>query len=182
MIKLITDRLIIRDYLKDDFTHYHEILSDEKVMYYLQDIKTKNIEESMASFNKVMDEQKMNDRTWFHFKIEDRITKEFIGCIGFTVTENTHFGKLVHLGYFLLEKFWNKGFTTEAVKKVIEYAFLEGNVYRIHTGCHKENVTSEKIMQKCGFIKEAEFVEYILHDGKLKDRVEYRLLKHEWRR
>ena len=37
-------------------------------------------------------------------------------------------------------------------------------------------------MIKCGFIKEAEFKEYNYHDGKLKDRVEYRMLKNEWKK
>jgi ribosomal-protein-alanine N-acetyltransferase len=32
-------------------------------------------------------------------------------------------------------------------------------------------------MQKCGMIKEADFKSYTWHDGRMKDRVEYRLLK-----
>ena len=63
---------------------------------------------------------------------------------------------------------------------MIEYAFENDNVYRISTGCLKENIGSEKVMKKCGMIKEAEFKEYQLHKNKLKDRVEYRLLKYEW--
>jgi ribosomal-protein-alanine N-acetyltransferase len=35
---------------------------------------------------------------------------------------------------------------------------------------------------KCGMIKEAEHKEYELYEDKLKDRVEYRLLKHEWKK
>jgi ribosomal-protein-alanine N-acetyltransferase len=116
---------------------------------------------------------------YYFFGIEDRHTKEFIGEIGYTVMQETPCGKLVHMGYFIKEAFWNMGYTSEAVKRVIKFAFEEDNVYRISTGCAKENVYSEKIMQKCGFIKEAEFREYMLHEGKLKDRVEYRLLKTE---
>lgn len=65
-------------------------------------------------------------------------------------------------------------------KKVIEFAFLENNVYRISTGCLTENIGSEKVMQKCGLIKEAEHIDYEWHDGKMKTRLEYRLLKKEW--
>jgi len=35
-------------------------------------------------------------------------------------------------------------------------------------------------MQKCGLIKEAEHVDYEWHDGRMKTRLEYRLLKGEW--
>ena len=70
---------------------------------------------------------------------------------------------MVHLGYFILAKYWNNGFTTEALKRVVEFAFEENNVYRISTGCVKENIGSEKVMLKNGFIKEAEYKEYIFN-------------------
>ena len=181
MIKLYTNRLIIRDYVLNDLNNHHDLLSDSKVMYYLQDIKTNTIEESKENLTIVLNDQKSSDRKRYHFLIETTDETEFIGGIGYTVTDNTPGGKLVHLGYFIKQNYWNKGYTTEAVKRVIEFAFLENNVYRIHTGCLKHNIYSERIMQKCGFIKEAEFKEYVYHDGMLKDRVEYRLLKKEWK-
>jgi len=35
-------------------------------------------------------------------------------------------------------------------------------------------------MQKNGLIKEAEHIDYEWHDGKMKTRLEYRLLREEW--
>jgi ribosomal-protein-alanine N-acetyltransferase len=89
-------------------------------------------------------------------------------------------GKLVGVGYFIRNAYWGQGYTTEAFQEVIRFAFQEDGVYRIACGCLKENTASERVMQKCGLIKEAEFKEYQWHDGKLKDRVEYRLLRSEW--
>lgn len=57
---------------------------------------------------------------------------------------------------------------------------LENDVYRVTTGCLAENVGSESVMIKCGLIKEAEHIEWEWHDGKMKDRLEYRLLRKEW--
>ena len=155
--------------------------SDNNVMVYLQDIKTNSIEESKENILKAINDINSKSRKYYFFVIENKIANEFIGEIGYTVTKDTHYGKLVHLGYFIMEKYWNNGFTTEALKRVIEFAFEENNVYRVSTGCVKENIRSEKVMQKNGFIKEAEYKEYIYHEGKLKDRVEYRLLKYEWK-
>ncbi|MCL1812106.1 MAG: GNAT family N-acetyltransferase [Treponema sp.] len=179
MITLFTERLLIRDYVIDDLNNHHKLLSDAAVMYYLPDIKTETIEQSKENLLKVINDQGSNERKLYHFVIESKNTNEFIGGIGYTVLDNTPYGKLVHVGYFILKHYWNKGYTTEALKRIIEFAFNENNVYRIHTGCLKDNVYSEKIMQKCGFIKEAEFIEYAFHDGKLKDRVEYRMLKND---
>ena len=182
MIQLFTDRLIIRDYVAEDLDNHHKLLSDNTVMYYLQDIKSNSIEDSRENLMIILNDQKSNDRKRYHFVIEKTAGNEFIGGIGYTVSDNTAYGKLVHMGYFIMSNHWNKGYTTEALKKVMEFAFLENNVYRIHTGCIKDNLYSEKIMQKCGFIKEADFKEYVYHDGKFKNRVEYRLLKKEWKK
>ena len=148
MIGLFTERLLIRDYNIDDLKDYHEILSDNSVMYYLQDIKTNNFEESKDNFIKVLNDKDSNERKFYHFKIENKITKEFIGCIGYTVLNFASYGKSVHIGYFLKEKYWNNGYITEALKRLIQFAFEENDVYRLHTGCHKENIASEKIVVK----------------------------------
>ena len=87
---------------------------------------------------------------------------------------------MVHLGYFTYPGLWGCGYTSEALKKVLEYAFTVDNVYRVTTGCLAENVGSERVMQKNGMIKEAEHLDYEWHDGKMKTRLEYRLLKNEW--
>ncbi len=39
MISLETERLIFKDYREDDFDEYFRVKTDEKTMYYLQDIQ-----------------------------------------------------------------------------------------------------------------------------------------------
>ena len=70
---------------------------------------------------------------------------------------------------------------TEAFSKIVQFAFTENNVYRITTGCLKENAGSEGVMKKCGMIKEAEHMDWEWHDGRMKTRVEYRLLRGEYK-
>jgi ribosomal-protein-alanine N-acetyltransferase len=182
MVQLYTERLIIRDHVLNDLMEHHELLSDEKSMRYLPEIKTKNLSESRKNLIKSIEAANSEDRKLYFFRIENKNTKEYIGEIGYTVTKETPFGKIVDMGYFTKEKYWGNGYTTESLKRVIEYAFEDNNVYRISTGCIKENKGSEKVMIKCGMIKEAEYKEYQFHESKLKDRVEYRLLKHEWKK
>ena len=121
MVSLLTERLIIRDLNINDLENHHKLLSDDTVMYYLQDIKTKSLEESKNNLLQAINDIDSKERKYYFFVIENKDTKEFIGEIGYTVTKDTPYGKLVHLGYFIKEKHWNKGFTTEALKRVIEY-------------------------------------------------------------
>ena len=177
MIRLETDRLILRDYDESDFDDYFTLMSDEKTMYYLQDIMLHTREEAEAEFPEDLERRLI----WHYFlRMELKKTREQVGSIGYTVTGDAPQGKTVHQGYFTFPRFWGNGYTTEAAKKVLEYAFEEDGVYRVTTGCLKENAGSEAVMLKCGLKKEAELPDHVLHDGKMKTRLEYGLTKSEW--
>lgn len=177
---LETARLLMRDYERKDQEAYFQLKSHPKTMYYLQDIQVFTHQESEEDFNRVLEDMEKEDRTFYFFHLELKDTHEQVGSVGYTVTDRTPMGKMVHAGYFIYPQFWNKGYTTEAFRKVLEFAFLKDHVYQVATGCLSENVGSERVMIKCGMIKEAEHVDYEWHDGRMKTRVEYRLLKREW--
>lgn len=177
---LETDRLILRDYEPEDYDAYFKLKSDSKTMYYLQDIKLSSKEEADRDFANILKDRKSKNRKFYFFHVELKASHEQVGSVGYTVVDCTPMGKLVHAGYFSYPQFWSHGYVTEAFNRVLEYAFLENDVYRVTTGCLAENIGSEKVMIKCGMIKEAEHIEWEWHDGKMKNRLEYRLLKHEW--
>ncbi|GHU44798.1 N-acetyltransferase [Clostridia bacterium] len=181
MFRSQTTRTIIRDHTIDDLPTHHTLFSDKTTMFYLQDIATSTLEESENNLRKAIDEIGNLNRTLYFFRIEDRQTKEHIGEIGYTVNAFTPLGKIVSLGYFIRPEFWGKGYTTEALREVMRYAFCDNDVFRISCGCIKDNIGSERVMIKCGMIKEADFGSVVWHDGEMKDRVEYRLLRDEWR-
>ncbi|MBR5344950.1 MAG: GNAT family N-acetyltransferase [Clostridia bacterium] len=182
MIYLETDRLVLRDYVESDFEAYYRLKSDPETMFYLQDIQLHSIDEAKADFGKVLSDQVSADRQFYFLHMELKKSHEQVGSIGYTVTDNTPVGKLVHLGYFTYPKYWGNGYVSEAVKRLLEFAFTENDVYRVTTGCLAENKGSERVMQKNEMIREAEHLDYEWHDGKMKTRLEYRLLRREWER
>ncbi|GMQ64630.1 hypothetical protein [Vallitalea maricola] len=46
MIRIISDRLLIRDHIEEDLKTMHELLYNEKTMFYLPEIRIKNLNES----------------------------------------------------------------------------------------------------------------------------------------
>ena len=180
MIYFETERLILRDYCEDDFNEYYRLKTDSKTMYYLQDIQLHTKEEAYEDFHKVLEDLSNFDRKFYFMHMELKDSHEQVGSAGYTVMNDTPVGKIVGAGYFIYPKFWGKGYTTEAFRRVLEFAFCNNNVYRVSTGCLAENIGSERVMQKCGLIKEAEHIDHEWHDGKMKTRLEYRLLKREW--
>ena len=182
MITLETERLVLRDYLASDKEDYYRLKSDPETMYYLQDIRLSSREEAHEDFTAVLADAASPDRRFYFFRAQLKDSGEPIGSIGYTVTGGGPEGKTVHAGYFFLPATWGRGYGTEAMKRVLEFAFLEDGVTRVTTGCLAENKGSERVMQKCGMIREGEFPDWEYHDGCWKTRVQYRLLLHEYLR
>merc|ERR1711964_838776 len=64
------------------------------------------------------------------------------------------FGHKVSIGYWLGEPFWGRGYATEAVRAVTDYAFRELGVSRIEATAYSTNIGSCKVLEKAGFLKE----------------------------
>ncbi len=174
MIRLETERLILRDMVESDIHNLHNLLSDHKNLYFMDDIYTNTLEESRANL-----ETAMSNQDGHYFCIEHR-DGTYIGQIGYTIQDTTPVGKIVHVGYFLLPEHQRKGYTPEAMKKVLEFAFSHDNCVRVTIGCYKDNAQSEKVMIKVGFRKEGERIHAQWHDGALKTRLDYAMNKEEY--
>lgn len=179
-IKLETARLIIRDPVLADLPDWHRLMSDPDTMYYLQDIMTHSLEESKENLMAAVMDVENPKRTKYFLAMVLKENGKFVGNIGYTLVSDTPAGKTVGGGYFILPEYHGKGYMSEALKELLRFAFEENNVYRFETGCLAENIASERVMQKCGLIRVGYFKAYECHDGKLKDRVTYRLLKQDW--
>ena len=103
-----------------------------------------------------------------------------VGAVGYDITAKTPIGRTGHMGWFLLPEHQNRGYITEATKRVLAYAFDDDNCVRITTGCYAENIPTQKVIAKVGFIQEAEKYKAQWHDGKMKDRLEYAINKDDW--
>lgn len=175
MITLTTTRLIIRDYQESDLSAMHGLWSDKETMYYLDDIATNTIEETAQNLTMAM-----QNADGHYFCICEKATGHYMGGIGYTITETTPLGKIVHMGYSLLPQYHGRGYMTEAAKKVIQFAFTQDDCIRITTGCIKAHVASSRVMEKAGFRKEGERLKAQYHYGEMKDRVEYAINKEEF--
>ena len=179
-IELSTNNLVLRDHVASDLPSHHKLFSDKNVMYYLPDIRTKTLLQSEENLQQCMGEIHNPHRQFYFLRIEEKATGNHVGEIGYTVEAQTPVGKRVGMGYFSHQAYWGKGYMTQAVQELFAFGFLQNDVFRFQTGCLVENIGSMRVMEKCGMVKEDHYKKYTWHDGALKDRVEYRLLKEEW--
>lgn len=160
-----TERMIIRNYTKDDLKDLQEILGDPEVMKNCE--PTYSIEKTL-DFLKEFCIGKMGAVAAVH--------KESSKMIGYIIFNRIEEG-LYEIGWFFNRNFWCQGYAYESCKAVIDYAFSELNAQKIFA----ETIDAKKsvgLMKKLGM--QLEDIEH----SKIKDNDEYlhcyHLLKDDW--
>ena len=83
------------------------------------------------------------------------------------------------IGYWLGEKYWNKGIVTEAVKQMLDYVFANFPLQKIYTPVFDFNIASQKVLEKAGFEREAILKQGAIKNGKIIDLHYYSFIKKD---
>jgi RimJ/RimL family protein N-acetyltransferase len=111
------------------------------------------------------------------FAIVEQATGDVIGAIGFCL-EPQH--RRAELGYWLGSAYWNRGYATEAARAILEWAFRELGLERVHAYHYARNVASGRVLQKIGMQREGLLRRHILKWGEFVDEVVYGILRDEF--
>ncbi len=94
----------------------------------------------------------------FQWVILRREDKKLLGMIGARID-----GHKAELGYVLAKEFWRRGYMTEALRAVVEWALGEPEVYRVWAVCDVENPASGRVMEKAGMTLEGTLRRWSVH-------------------
>lgn len=78
---------------------------------------------------------------------------KFIGLIGINLGKEHYKNAEVWFQYDY--QFWNKGYATESLRKIIAFGFEHLKLHRIEAGCAVENTGSISVLEKVGMLREA---------------------------
>jgi RimJ/RimL family protein N-acetyltransferase len=149
---LETERLIIREMRHDDAEALFDMDSNTNVHTYLWQKPNTHIDEIYTYIDMVRSQYEKNKIGRFSTIIKE--TSELIGWTGIKFVNdhvengNTNF---YDYGYRLNEKFWNKGYATEASKAWLDYGFNTMNIKEMNAYTHFDNGASNHVLQKVGF-------------------------------
>ena len=94
---------------------------------------------------------------WGLYAVELKSNGTFIGYVGLhEIGFDADFTPGVEIGWRLATDFHNQGLATEAAKEVLKFARQNG-LQRLYSFTTKQNVPSERVMQKIGMTKVGEF-------------------------
>jgi len=69
----------------------------------------------------------------------------------------------VEIGYGARRSHWGKGYVTEAVGAIIEWAFQQPSIHRVYATTDVDNAASQRVLEKAGMQCEGILRKYILH-------------------
>lgn len=160
-IKLKTERLILRRiYLEDAEEIYHGFINQDEFLYWTNK-KKRTLEEQIKSLDKI--DEKYQNLTYYNWLITLKNNKTIIGSI------NAHYvdeEEKVIINYGLDNRYFNKGYMTEALKIVLDFLNKDVKIKSIECGCCVENIASKKVIEKSNLsYKQTLKNEVLLSDG-----------------
>ena len=78
-----------------------------------------------------------------------------------------------HIGYWIDQRYANKGYTTRAVSLLTEFGLNELALHRIEINLRPENDASKRVAEKCGYIFEGIRPRYLHIAGAWRDHLTY---------
>lgn len=173
---LESDRLLFRRLKDSDAPEVFKLRSNPEIMKYIPRTLLQKEEEALAMIH--MMNAKIDANTDINWGVCLKGTDTIIGFMGFYRTQPENYR--TEIGYMIVPELEGKGYVTEAVKTLLNYAFHTVGFHSIDAVIDPKNTGSEKVLLKNGFRKEAHFLEDEYFDGKFWDSVHYGILKKEF--
>lgn len=161
-IYIETGRLILRSWKAADLEPFTELNSNENVMKYFP--APLSVGESHVLAERIMSE--LNETGFGLYAVEIKKTGEFIGYVGFhRFTFDVPFSPNWEIGWRISDKFWHKGYATEAALACLNYARDKRMCERLYSFTAVPNIPSENVMKRIGMTFEGLFMHPVLADG-----------------
>ena len=119
-----------------------------------------------------------NARTSATFAIVENATARLVGAVSLMINSEH---RRAELGYWIALPSWNRGFATEASKRLIDFGFESLGLHRIESRHFLRNPGSGRVMQKIGMQREGIERDWALKWDRFESAAVYSILEPEWR-
>lgn len=174
--------IILREFRIEDADAIYEITSQPEVYEFLPDWKsTRELRLEWVTNYEIPSNQEflaavpgIEQQNYLKLGIILKETGEFIGFCNTGIKEELPVPNR-EIAFAISKHFRNRGYTTKAVKGLINYLFEKTNVEILNTLVLTQNASSNRVIQKSGFnfVREIElenhqYYHYILHKSEYK--------------
>lgn len=174
---LSTERLILRDFVDDDWPAVLAYQQDTRYLrFYEADHRTP--EKVQAFVRRFIAQQSETPRQKYQPAIVLRDTGQLIGNVGIRIrSAGAH---QADIGYEIDPQQWGRGYASEAARAIVGFGFEELGLHRITAHCLAENTASARVLEKLGMQLEGRMRDNEHFKGQYWDTLHFAILENEW--
>lgn len=168
---VLNDKFHLREQSLNDTEAFFNYYSDPLVAEHILATTPNNLADARAEIQYC--------RNLFYYKrgiywtIACKEKDEMIGAIGLYINNNHHRAEIC---YDLSRHYWGQGIMTQAIHRIVEYAFQKINIHRLEALTLKANHASIAVLEKVGFVHEATLKNYRYYQNQPHDVEMYGLI------
>lgn len=170
---LETSRLRLRKFKQSDCNAVYKYGSDSRVLKYLVWTGVTTKQEAITS----IDEYYLSRAGIYAIALKDNDL-----CIGAIDIRIDKENDKASFGYLLDYDYWNMGYMSEALLRILEHCFVDIKLNRVEALHYKDNLASGKVMTKCGMRFEGIGIQELKVKGVYQDAVHYGITREMWQK
>ncbi|GLV61013.1 N-acetyltransferase [Dictyobacter sp. S3.2.2.5] len=172
-----TGRLRLRHFMDADLAPFMAYRNDPEVARY-QSWEGISESEARTFVQEQMKAQPGAPGQWFQIAVELKETGVLVGDCALKIEE--HDERQAEIGYTLARAYQGQGIASEAVRCVLEYAFVTLGLHRVIAITDCENAASIALLERLGLRREGHFHQNVWFKGKWGDEYLYAMVQEEW--
>jgi RimJ/RimL family protein N-acetyltransferase len=179
MRRLITQRLVLRQWRDEDLEPFAALNADAAVMRYFPAALTREESDALAGAAR----EGIQNRGWGLWAVETQDVGTFIGFVGLAEPDfDAHFTPAVEVGWRLAREHWGRGYATEAARRALTFGFDELGLDEIVSFTAAVNDRSWRVMRRLKMTHDPadDFDHPSVEGGVLRRHVLYRISRRQW--
>jgi len=177
--RIESERFILRRFRDSDLASFVAYRNDPEVARY-QSWDSFDEREARAFIREMGSAQPGVPGEWFQFAVESKESGNLVGDCALQVDGQEPYR--AEIGFTLAREHQGRGFASEAVSRLLDFAFEELGLHRIVAIADCRNEPSWALLERIGMRREGHFLDSVWFKGEWSDECLYAVLKDEWLR
>jgi RimJ/RimL family protein N-acetyltransferase len=169
-IPLVSDRLVLREFVLADEDAVHAIAADPLVTQFT-DWGPNSIEDTRAFLAEATAQATNPHRGQFTLAVVHASSGRLIGSVAIGITNAQH--RRGEFGFVFHRDVWSQGYATEAAELLLRFGFDHLQLRRITATCHPDNHGSARVLEKAGLEFEGRMRSHLFVRGAWRDSLLY---------
>ncbi|NIJ14516.1 RimJ/RimL family protein N-acetyltransferase [Saccharomonospora amisosensis] len=174
-VALAGQRVRLREFTDDDIDGVCSLVGDDRVTWYLS-FNSRDRDQARDMLTGILERAQQQPRTEYYLAVTPLDDDQLVGFarLAFAGVQ------AAKLGYAIAHDHQRRGYATDAVRTMLDFAFGPLGRHRVSAAIGPENAASLAVVERVGFTREGVLRDHVFTNGAWRDSVLFSILADEW--